>query len=107
MEEANMSQPLKEVNVECEMPWPAYSKIFDFRPNLSNEKDFAFACKFCIGGKIIHANKSSAANLKKHLNTSKESIQCHKTLYFESNMQHRTVRIEKNMDILHESTMVF
>lgn len=70
MEEPNTSQALKEVSVECEMAWPAYSTVFDYRPNLSNERNFAFACKFCIAGKIIHANKSSAANLKKHINVS-------------------------------------
>ena len=69
MEEANTSQSSRE-NVECEVPWPAYSKVFDFLLNLSNEKNYAFAYKFCIGGKIIHANKSFAANLKKHLNVS-------------------------------------
>jgi len=52
---------------EDEMPWPAYSTVFDFRQNLSNEKNLAFVCKFCIGGKIIHANKSSSSNLKKHI----------------------------------------
>lgn len=71
MEEASTSQSLKEKeNIECEMPWPAYSKVFDFRPNLSKEKNFAFVCKFCINGKIIHASKSTAANLKKHINVS-------------------------------------
>lgn len=67
-EEASTSQSVKKV--ECEMPWPAYSDVFDFRPNLSNENNFAFACKFCAAGKIIHANKTSAANLKKHINAS-------------------------------------
>jgi len=73
MEEASTSNSnSSKENVECEihMPWPAYSKVFDFRPNLSKEKNLAFACKYCIGGKIIHANKSSAANLKKHLHVS-------------------------------------
>lgn len=68
MEEASTSQSSKEM--ECEIPWPAYSKVFHFRPNLSNEKNFAFACKFCAGEKIIHANKTSAANLKKHIKVS-------------------------------------
>lgn len=68
MEKVSTSQSSKEM--ECEMPWRVYSKVFDFRPNLSNKKNFAIACKFCAGEKIIHANKTSAANLKKHINIS-------------------------------------
>ncbi|KAM0726191.1 hypothetical protein ACS0PU_008272 [Formica fusca] len=52
------------------MPWPAFSEVFTFQPTFSNENNFAFSCKFCVGGKIIHANKSSSANLKKHINVS-------------------------------------
>jgi len=52
------------------MPWPAFSEVFIFRPTFSNKNNFAFSCKFCVGEKIIHANKSSSANLKKHVNVS-------------------------------------
>lgn len=52
------------------MPWPAFSEVFIFQPTFSKENNFAFSCKFCVGGKIIHANKSSSANLKKHINVS-------------------------------------
>lgn len=56
--------------IDYKAPWPAYSEIFTFEPKLSNEKNFAFTCKYCIGKKIIHANRSSTANLKKHINVS-------------------------------------
>lgn len=52
---------------EIEIPWPVYSNVFNIREDLSNERNYAFACKLCFNGKIIHANKSSAANLKKHM----------------------------------------
>lgn len=58
------------VEIDYKAPWPAYSEIFVLEPKLSNEKNFAFTCKFCLGKKIIHANRSSTANLKKHINVS-------------------------------------
>lgn len=51
-------------------PWPTYKEIFVFEPELSNEKNYAFTCKLCLGKKIIHASKSSTANLKKHISVS-------------------------------------
>lgn len=94
MEKASTSQSQsKDINME--MPWPAYSAVFDFQPNLSNEKNFAFACKCCIGAKIIHANKSSAANLRKHLNT---LLQGTNTIprNIVSNMQHKKKLFRNN-----------
>ncbi|XP_018400179.1 PREDICTED: uncharacterized protein LOC108777723 [Cyphomyrmex costatus] len=77
--------------INNKMPWPAYSEIFKFDSKLSNEKNYAFVCKFCFGQKIIHANKTSTANLRKHINISKEFIQFHK-FYIESNQQHRIAK---------------
>lgn len=67
-EQASTSEPASEI--ECKAPWPAYAEIFTFEPKLSNEKNFAFTCKFCLSRKIIHASKSSTANLKKHITVS-------------------------------------
>jgi hypothetical protein len=67
-EEASTSQSMNEI--DCKAPWPAYSEIFKFESNLSNEKNFAFVCKLCLSRKIIHANRSSTANSKKHINVS-------------------------------------
>lgn len=52
------------------MPWPAFSEVFCFQPTSNKENNLAFQCKFCVGGKIIYANKSSSANLKKHTSVS-------------------------------------
>lgn len=62
-EKANTSQIEK-------MPWPAFSEVFLFQPTSGKENKLAFKCKFCVGGKIKHANKTSSANFKKHINVS-------------------------------------
>jgi len=68
-EQASTSQSMNIT--DCKIPWPAYSEFFAFEPKLSTENNFAFTCKLCLWGKkIIHANKSSTANLKKHINVS-------------------------------------
>jgi len=64
--EQNTSQSSNELN-ELEMPWPAYSEVYRFVPKVSKDNNFAFACKLCIGKKIIYSNKTSASNLKKHV----------------------------------------
>lgn len=63
------SQPRnkEKESVTYEMPWPAYSEAFQIQGDLNNDKNYVFLCKICIGKKLIHASKSSAANLKKHL----------------------------------------
>lgn len=68
----NISEKItEEINtLSKKMPWPAFSEVFIFWPTFNNENNLAFSCKFCVGGKIIHANKSSSANLKKHVNVS-------------------------------------
>lgn len=48
-------------------PWPAYAEIFEVREHLGNETNWAFLCKMCINKKIIHASKTSTANLRKHI----------------------------------------
>lgn len=55
---------------DSKTPWPAYSEFFSFESKLSNETNFAFTCKLCFNRKIIHANRSSTSNLKKHVNVS-------------------------------------
>jgi len=65
MDEASQSS-----NEERKMPWPAYAEIFQLQEKFGNEKNLAFLCKICIGKKIIHANRTSTANLRKHINVS-------------------------------------
>ncbi|XP_018358223.1 PREDICTED: uncharacterized protein LOC108758010 [Trachymyrmex cornetzi] len=53
------------------MPWPAYVEIFEeeiFQEKFGNDKNLSFLCKICINKKIIHANKTSTSNLRKHMN---------------------------------------
>lgn len=52
------------------MPWPAYAEVFELHEKLRNEKNWAFLCKICIGKKIIHASRTSTANLRKHISVS-------------------------------------
>jgi len=63
MDEASQSS-----NEERKMPWPAYAEIFQLQEKFGNEKKLAFLCKICIGKKIIHANRTSTANLRRHIN---------------------------------------
>lgn len=60
----------KAAEKECEIPWPAYAEIFELQQKLGNEKNWAFLCKICVGKKIIHASKTSTANLRKHMSVS-------------------------------------
>lgn len=55
---------------ECKIPWPAYAEIFELQQKLGNEKNWAFLCKICVGRKIIHASRTSTANLRKHMSVS-------------------------------------
>jgi len=55
---------------ECEIPWPPCAEIFELQQKLGNEKNWAFLCKICVGRKIIHASKTSTANLRKHMSVS-------------------------------------
>lgn len=64
-EEASQSS-----NKKCKMPWPAYAEIFELQEKLGKEKNLVFLCKNCIGKKIIHASRTSTANLTKHMNVS-------------------------------------
>jgi len=64
------SQSSQEESESTKMPWPAYREIFDLKQHLSNDKNWAFLCKMCIGNKIIHASKTSTANLRKHISVS-------------------------------------
>lgn len=69
---ASTSKSSNDANghIESKMPWLAYSDVFEFQPNISSGKKLAFSCKLCVGKKIIHADKSSMSNLKKHVNVS-------------------------------------
>ncbi|XP_039304999.1 uncharacterized protein LOC113005993 isoform X2 [Solenopsis invicta] len=57
------------------IPWPAYAEAFEVQEELGNEKNLALLCKICIGKKIIHASRTSTANLRKHLTFIIEDIQ--------------------------------
>lgn len=61
------SQSLEKTN---KMPWPIYAEVFELEEKLGNEKNWAFSCKVCVGKKIIHASKTSTANLRKHISVS-------------------------------------
>lgn len=65
-----MDETASQSKTECKMPWPAYAEIFEFQQNLGNDKNWGFLCKICIGKIIIHASKSSTANLRKHISVS-------------------------------------
>ncbi|XP_071582354.1 uncharacterized protein [Temnothorax nylanderi] len=65
-EQAQASTSQSASETDCDTPWPAYSEIFTFEPKLSNEKNFAFTCKLCLGRKVYQANKTSTSNLRKH-----------------------------------------
>ncbi|XP_039311866.1 uncharacterized protein LOC113005211 isoform X3 [Solenopsis invicta] len=88
--QASTSQSASETDYET--PWPAYSEIFKFEPKLSSEKNFSFLCKLCLTKKIIHANKTSTSNLRKHTRISKKFKQFYPMFYIESNVQHRIVK---------------
>ncbi|XP_039304998.1 uncharacterized protein LOC113005993 isoform X1 [Solenopsis invicta] len=56
------------------IPWPAYAEAFEVQEELGNEKNLALLCKICIGKKIIHASRTSTANLRKHLTAKHQHI---------------------------------
>ena len=70
-EDTSLSEPQSsKENKVNKIPWPAHAEVFEVQEELGNEKNLAFLCKICIGKKIIHASRTSTANLRKHLTVS-------------------------------------
>ncbi|XP_071582355.1 uncharacterized protein [Temnothorax nylanderi] len=102
-EQAQASTSQSASETDCDTPWPAYSEIFTFEPKLSNEKNFAFTCKLCLGRKVYQANKTSTSNLRKHSKISKKFKQFYPMFYVESNVQHRIIKHPRYLEKIDEA----